>query len=111
MIKFGNRRNLKYPLQLLLYSVLRDIECSIIDYILKYNNSLIYTPLMFLGEFASGLIIYLYQKKFLKKEKPNQFSVLIQKRLNYAKSIFVMDNKIIIFFLCFILHFVILFNS
>ena len=67
MIKFAIRPNLKYPLQLLIYNELRDIESKLVSKLLEFSNSLIFTALMFLGEFSFGLIIFLYQKKFVKK--------------------------------------------
>ena len=67
MIKAAIRPNLKYPLQLLLYNELRNIETILVYKLLKFGDSLVFTPLMFLGEFLSGLIIYLYQKKLVKK--------------------------------------------
>ena len=67
MIKAAIRPNLKYPLQFFLYSELRNIESILVYRFLKFDDSLVYTPLMFLGEFGAGLIIYLYQKKSIKK--------------------------------------------
>ena len=72
MIKFALRRNLIYPLQLILYNFSRHIEVYLIKYFLKYNNSLIYTTLMFLGEIFAGLIFYLYHEKFLLKENKSK---------------------------------------
>ena len=78
MIKFAFRPNLKYPLQLIIWSFIRDIERDIIG---KYfsNINLIYLPLMFLGEFLFGLTFYLYQQKYLKnnsnKNKVNFFGI------------------------------------
>ena len=67
IIKFAIRPNLKYPLQYLIYNVLRDIESTLIAKFLNFNESLIYKFLMFTGEFFSGLFVFLYQKKFIKK--------------------------------------------
>ena len=67
MIRFAVRPNLKYPLQLLLYNELRNIESILLNKLLKFDSSLVYSPLMFIGEFLSGLIIFSYQKKFVKK--------------------------------------------
>ena len=69
MIKFALRRNLIYPLQLIIYNLVRKSETMLIGYLFNFSNSLFYTPLMFIGEFISGLLIYLYQKKFVKKKK------------------------------------------
>ena len=68
MIKFALRNNLKYPLELLIFSFLRDLDNILIDYFFNFD-SLIYMSLMFLGEFFFGLIIYLYQTSFLNKNK------------------------------------------
>ena len=67
IIKFTKRQNLKYPLLYLIYSLIRNIEVDLIDEYLDFNDSLIFTPLMLAGEFVSGLIVFLYQKRFVKK--------------------------------------------
>ena len=67
IIKFTKRQNLKYPLLYLIYSLIRNIEVDLIDEYLDFNDSLIFTPLMFAGEFVSGLIVFLYQKNLLRK--------------------------------------------
>ena len=69
MIKFALRPNLIYPLQLIIWNLLRKLETMLINYLFNFSDSLIYTPLMFLGEFLTGLGIFLYQKKFLQKKK------------------------------------------
>jgi len=104
MIKFSTRGNIKFPLQLLLWNILRNLESSLISYYLGFDNSLIFTPLMFLGEFFAGLSIYLYQKKFLKKQKNkntepiqnNSIKLLVTEQ--YIKAI---DSRVKIFFLIF----------
>ena len=69
MIKIALRRNLIYPLQLLIWKVVRDIEIQIIYQNFEFDNSFIYTPLMFLGEFFAGLILFKYEKNFITKNK------------------------------------------
>ena len=69
MIKFAVRRNLIYPFQLLLWNFLRDTESSLINHFFEVDGFLIYTHLMFLGEFLAGIIILFYQKQFLIKNK------------------------------------------
>ena len=69
MIKFSYRRNLIYPFQLLLWNGLRDIDNALIIYFFSFDNSLIFTFLIFLGIFFAGLILYLYQKLFIEKKK------------------------------------------
>ena len=69
MIKFALRRNLIYPLQLIIYNLLRRLETILINYLFNISDSLAFTPLMFIGEFAAGLFVYLYEKNFLRKKK------------------------------------------
>ena len=69
MIKFALRRNLIYPLQLLIYNLLRKLETKLIDYLFEFRDSLVFTPIMFIGEFLVGLLVYKYQKNFIKKKK------------------------------------------
>lgn len=104
MIKFVFRQNLKYPLQLLIWNILRDIECYLISYFYSFEDSLIYTPLMFLGEFSTGLIINQYQKKFLTKNKTNEktkisFPVLIREKKR--PTIHTLDSKAKILYIIF----------
>ena len=104
MIKFALRNNLKYPLELLIFNVIRDTESQLIDYFFNFD-SLIYMSLMFLGEFFFGLIIYLYQTSFLNKNKGRKSIryksiTLIMNKGNLAK-----DSKTKIIFLVFIAGF------
>ena len=69
MIKFALRRNLIYPLQLLIFSLARDIEKDILGRVYKFDYPFHFTILMFIGEIFAGLIIYLYQKKIISKKK------------------------------------------
>ena len=97
MIKFAHRQNLKYPLLLLLWNVLRDVHGSLVSYFLNVSGLSINLLLMFLGEFLAGLLIYLYQYLFyLRKEKESaEFKgiKLIKADQNLAK-----DSKTKIFF-------------
>ena len=103
MIKFALRRNLIYPFQLLLWDGLRDIDNALIYFYLSFDNSLIFTILMFLGEFFAGLILYLYQKKFLTKNKKT--SLILPSELKKAKYILAKDSKKKIYFLLIIATF------
>ena len=69
MIKFSSRPNLKYPIQLVLWNILREYEILLINYFFGLNKLLIYTPLMFIGEILAGSIFYLYQKQFLSERE------------------------------------------
>ena len=66
MIKFAVRRNLIYPLQLLLWNFLRDTESSLINHFFEVKGFLIYTFLMFLGELLAGLIFYSLLRHYVK---------------------------------------------
>ena len=99
MIKFSYRRNLIYPFQLLLWNGLRDIDNALIIYFFSFDNSLIFTFLIFLGIFFAGLILYLYQKLFIEKKKkikPHNFLLIefTKIRNNLSK-----DSKKKIYFL------------
>ena len=104
LIKFALRRNLIYPLQYLIWSVLRDFESELISSLLDFNG-IIYTHLMFLGELLGGLIFYLYQKSFFKKEKKAQKSSLFPIELIESKQNFIKDKKLKIIFIIFSIGF------
>ena len=112
MMKVEVRPNLKYPLQLLLYNELRNIESILVNKLLKFSNSLVFTPLMFLGEFLSGLIIYFYQKKFVKKNifkdaSPDKYMNLeLIKTEQHLKKIDSIQKIIFILFCCALFDFI-----
>jgi len=101
MIKFTSRPNMKYLVQLVIWSFIRDVETEIIGKLFIFEVELIYLLLMFLGEFSFGLIICLYQKKFsIQKSEKNKASILsIQLITN--NQIKVQDNPYKIVFLIF----------
>ena len=101
MLKFAIRRNLIYPMQYLLWTVLRDVESYLIGYFLDLNNLFIYTPLMFLGELLAGLIFYLYQKQFFSKNKIKKFSHFFTPEFIKSKQDLAKDGKITIIFIIF----------
>ena len=104
MIKFALRNNLKYPLELLIFNVIRDTESQLIDYFFNFD-SLIYMSLMFLGEFFFGLIIYLYQTSFLNKNKGRKSIRYKSITLITNKGNLAIDSKTKIIFLVFIAGF------
>ena len=70
MIKIGLRNNLLYPLLLIIFTFFRKILSVIISEFLEFESSLSFlTFLMFFSEFITGLIIFIYQLKFLKYKK------------------------------------------
>ena len=112
MIKAAIRPNLKYPLQLFLYSELRHIESILVIRFLKFDDSLVYAPLMFLGEFGAGLIIYLYQKESIKKSIFNNevqdkyMNIELIKTEQHIKTIDGIPKIIFIYFCCAFFDFV-----
>ena len=85
MIKFALRRNLIYPLQLLIFTTIRDVEEDLLGRFYEFDYELILTVLMFIGEVLAGLIIYLYQKKITsKKQSPldkRLSSIILERKL------------------------------
>ena len=75
MIKFALRPNLRYPIQLIIWSFIRTIERELIRQFYSYKINLVYLPLMFFGEFIFGGIIYLYIEYTSKKTKENENSI------------------------------------
>ena len=73
MIKIAIRRNLIYIMYLFIYYYLRRVEKTIIEHFCPFNDSLIFTLLMHLGEFFGGLSVLIYQSAFFKKSKNNKF--------------------------------------
>jgi hypothetical protein len=89
MIKIGLRKNLLYPLLLIIFTFFRRILSVIISEFLEFESSLSFlTLLMFFSEFITGLIIYIYQLKFLKYNKKRTKSK--NSRIKYLVS----NNKI-----------------
>ena len=108
MIKFALRRNLIYPLQLIIWHLLRKFEMMLITYLFNFTNSLVYIQLMFVGEFFAGLIVHSYQNKFLKKEKEKKkANIFIPNELLYNEIILSLNDSkfkvlLLIFFIsCF----------
>ena len=105
MLKFALRRNLIYPLQYLIWTVLRDVESIVVGYFLEFESSSINVALMFMGEFLAGLIIYLYQKQFSLNNKKEKSGKLLTKEFTKTEPNFIKDGKIKIIFLLFSIGF------
>ena len=104
IIGFSSRPNLKHPIQYYIYSFLWDIETTLLKTYLAYNDSLMFTPLMFIGEFFKGLIVLLYQKKFVNKtllevEKTDKYMNL--ELIKTEKSVKTIDSNQKMIFLLF----------
>ena len=72
MLKFALRRNLIYPLQLIISNLVRQLLKDFLGSQFNFENSLTYTPLMYFGELIGGAVLRLIQKRFFKKEKEKQ---------------------------------------
>ena len=104
MIKFALRRNLIYPLQLLIYNLLRKLEVMLLDYLFNFGDSIAFTPFMFIGEFLVGLLVYKYQRNFTKKKKIKYkfFSIeLIERENKINRPDSIIKIYILIFFVSF----------
>ena len=112
LIRIATRPNLKYPLQYLISSVLRDIESTLLDKYLNFVDSLIYTTLMFIGEFFGGLIAFLFEKKFVKKtlfitsNQDKYMNIKLFKAKNGVRIIDKTPKMIFIIFCCALFDFV-----
>ena len=73
VLKFGIRFNLLHPMMFIIFTFLRRIDSILIDKYINLNISLLLTFLMFLSEFISGLVLYLYHIKFLSSSKRSTF--------------------------------------
>ena len=71
-IHISIRRNLLYLVNIIIFYYLRKVDLIIINTKFNFNDSLIFTLLMFFGEFFAGLAIQLYQTFFIKEEIANK---------------------------------------
>ena len=69
MIKFVSRPNIKYLFYLILWNLLRKVERAVMNELFDFDNTSLFTLLMFIGEFLSGFAITQYQKKFTEQKK------------------------------------------
>lgn len=69
IIHITKRRNLLYIIYLMISYFMRKVDLIIITETYKFNDPLIFTFLMLLGEFVGGLSIYLYQHYFFKTKE------------------------------------------
>ena len=61
MIKLGFRRNSIYIVLFFIFYYIRRVDKILLNRILNFNNSLIFSFLMHSGEFFGGLLSYIYQ--------------------------------------------------
>ena len=93
MIKLIFRRNLIYLLLLIISYFLRRVLLIFISKIYGIDNSFIFVLLMFLAEFLGGLVVYIYQKSFLdKNRKERNENNLVYKIIKKEKELKKADN-------------------
>ena len=104
LIKISLRRNLLHLLYLILWNSSRKVEGILMGLYLDYNSSLINTLLMFIGEFLAGLIIYVYQQKFLAQEiqkiQPLLLTITVRKKKEDEKKKDSIFKQYFLIFLC-----------
>ena len=102
-MKLAWRRNLIYPCMLSIWILLRKGITSLLDKFFNFSTNLFFTLLMFAGELFAGLILYFYQKSFLRKNKTNNDK---KNALIFSEGEMKMpDSKIKIYFLIFVISF------
>ena len=69
MIKFVIRQNLFYPFMLIIFSTSRQILSILMDEKIEFDASLILEFIMFLSEFVTGLILFIYSRKLIDNKK------------------------------------------
>lgn len=72
MIKIGIRRNLIFPIILIICELARTIELDLLEFKFDFKNSFLFTVIMYFSEMIFGLIIFLNQKQLFKKKKQKQ---------------------------------------
>ena len=104
MIKFAKRRNLIYAMMFVIFNFLRKTDSIVMKNYIGFSGSLILTSLMFIADFISGLIVYLYNLKYLKEKEASKFMgiELIQASSNITPP----DSNFKIFILIFFASFV-----
>ena len=104
MFKIVLRPNLKYPIYLIIWALLRKITSILISIIFNFKGTIIYTFLMFFGELAVGLLFCVYLKRFSFKKIWNIIlsKIAILSKKSSMKSV---DGNLKISFLVFITAF------
>ena len=87
MIKFNFRKSAFYFSTLEIILRIRFVEVMLLDNFFDFNDSIMYTFLMALGEIFGGLFLYLFiQNSFKKNTKMNYLGIkLIQNKSNYIR--------------------------
>lgn len=73
-IRIGIRKNLFYPLMVIVYTFIRKIDAIIIEKYNDFEESTILTLIMFLSEFIIGFYFYFYYSKKYTQENDSQLT-------------------------------------
>ena len=93
MIKFGTRRNLKYPALLVLFNGLRALERHLTVSLFEYDYKLYTIFLMFLGELLGGLIYYIKEYKYFTNNKKENLILFGNIKYYKKKRKYTYENK------------------
>ena len=107
MIKIAKRHNIIYIIQFMIWSYLRVLIKMLLSFFYDFSISSLFTIIMFFGEFTSGLIVYKYQSKFLRKNEIENIALIeAMKRKNTHYSKYQKQtNKLKVFSLLFLAAF------
>ena len=105
MIKFTTRPNMKYLVNLIIWSYVRDIILDVTTYLFHFSVTIIYLILSFLGEFIFGGITYLYQKRYKKRKNLTKNDTFLAIHLIINDKLKRSDSKWKIYFLIFLAGF------
>ena len=105
MIKFTTRPNMKYLVNLIIWSFVRDIILDVTTYLFNFSVTIIYLILYFLGEFIFGGITYLYQKRYKKRKNLTKNDTFLAIHLIINDKLKRSDSKWKIYFLIFLAGF------
>ena len=105
MIKFVIRQNLFYPFMLIIFSTSRQILSILMDEKIDFEASLILEFIMFLSEFVTGLILFLYNKRIFDNKKEINKEFMGLKLIVEDPEMYYPDNSFKILFLMFVAGF------
>ena len=97
-IKIGIRSNLIYPLMIIIFTFFRQLDLVAMNKYIGFSGSVLLTLIMFLSEFISGLVFFLYYNKIYSVQKKPE---LITKQ-NINNKYKLPDSNFKIYFLIFI---------
>jgi hypothetical protein len=100
MIKFGKRHNLLYPFIFVIFNDIRKIDEIIMRKCINFSGSFLLTFIMFFADSISGLLVYLYNLKYIREKKASKFMGI--ELIKAPSNIISPDKNIKIFFLLFL---------